>query len=662
MEQAAHIAYRFGGFRLDPARRLLFGRDGQMVALKPKAFDTLLYLVEHCGALVERRTLLDSVWPHVVVESNNLDQAISTLRRVLGETRDDHRFIVTEPARGYRFVAPVEVVSSTETDDRCEDSAASLREQSKAPIEPPRESPESQDPPAVNPRNASVRRRRLVPWLAAAAAAVVAVFGLAALRFRDVAATSPVDAVPEISIAVLPFASLSGAGDEYFSDGITEQLISRLGRVPDLKVSAFTSSRFFRDKNELSATIAKLLGVRYLVEGSVRLSDDRLHVNVRLLDPERERVLWQELYDRDRADLIAIQDEIALMVVDRLEVMLLGDARVRFARHPTDNAEAQHLYFLARSLDQGTELEQMNKAIEYYRRATLLDPNFADAFVAWADAVMRRAQVAEVPPEKAVAEGRALISQALKADPDSAEAHAILAFLDHDAGDCDGARTELARAEYFDPNNVQVLIHRSRHGYICDWDPEAALDYARRAEERDPMYPWGSLHVTLAYYHAFQYENALREVDRLAERFQGYWIVYWSRWWILDDLGRYDEALEVALDTVQRNPDNETRTSLAIAYAHVGRLDKARETYDAIVNRHEFWSPAFRALLLLALGKRDDALDAVEEAYEHHDNYLRTMVHMKLFQPLHHDPRFESVVERLQQRAAVDALDKALGV
>lgn len=660
MEQAAHIAYRFGGFRLDPARRLLFGRDGQMVPLKPKAFDTLLYLVEHRGALVERRALLDSVWPHVVVEGNNLDQAISTLRRVLGETRDDHRFIVTEPARGYRFVAPVELVRSSEAENGREDDAESPPEPTKAPVDAPFEP----GPLGVT-HEAVARKRRVTPWLLVGVAVIVAVTaagGLASLRLRQVGATSSVDALPEISVAVLPFVALSGASDGYFSDEITAELISRFGRIPDLRVSALTSSRFFKDKNELPVTIAKMLGVRYLVEGSVQLSDDRLRVNVRLFDPLLDRVLWLEQYDRGRADLIAVQDEIALAVVDHLQVMLLGDTQMRFARHPTDNADAQHLYYIAKRLDQGTVRAQMDKAIEYYDRAIELDPSFALAYVAKADTVMRRAQVAEIPPKEAVAEGRALIAKALKADSESAEAHAILAFLDHDAGDCDGARAELARAAFLDPNNVEVLIHRSRHGYICDWDPQAALEYARLAEERDPMFPWGSLHVTLAYYHAFQYEDALREVDRLGERFQDYWIVYWSRWWILDDLGRYDEALEVALDTVQRNPDNETRTSLAIAYAHVGRLDEAREIYDGILSRHEFWSPAFRALLLLALGERDEALDAIEEAYERHDNYLRTMVHFKLFQPLHHDPRFESVVERLQQRTAVVALQKALGV
>jgi DNA-binding winged helix-turn-helix (wHTH) protein len=116
MNSSANVAYRFNGFRIDPVRRLLFGADGEPIPLKPKVFDTLLYLVERRGVLVDKQALLEAVWPHVVVEDNNLNKAISTLRQVFGETRDEHRFIVTEPGRGYRFVARVDAVPAATTE------------------------------------------------------------------------------------------------------------------------------------------------------------------------------------------------------------------------------------------------------------------------------------------------------------------------------------------------------------------------------------------------------------------------------------------------------------------------------------------------------------------------------------------------------------------
>src|SRR5262245_50651893 len=112
MTPSGQMGYRFNGFRVDPARRLLFGADGQPIPLKPKVFDVLLYLVERAGELVDKRALLEAVWPHVVVEENNLNKAISTLRQAFGESRDEHRFIVTEPGRGFRFVASVETVTA----------------------------------------------------------------------------------------------------------------------------------------------------------------------------------------------------------------------------------------------------------------------------------------------------------------------------------------------------------------------------------------------------------------------------------------------------------------------------------------------------------------------------------------------------------------------
>jgi len=284
--------FEFGGFHLDSTRRLLFGADGESIPLNSRAFDTLLFLIEHRGELLDKSTLMRAIWPNAVVEDNNLNQSIFALRRVLGEAPGDHRFIVTVPGRGYRFVAPVEARSSV--------------------------------PAAARPVATLPTRTRRYLWIASLAAPVLALFvGLLADRRSDVP-TAPATVsrpVATTSIAVLPFVDMSEGGKlKYLSDGIAEEVMNQLGKLPGLRVVGRTFAFSFKGRSEDLRRIGRTLGVNHILEGSVRNSGDRVRVIAQLVNAQTGTQLWSQTFDRRLGDVFLIQDEIARSVAASLRV------------------------------------------------------------------------------------------------------------------------------------------------------------------------------------------------------------------------------------------------------------------------------------------------------------------------------------------------------
>jgi TolB-like protein/DNA-binding winged helix-turn-helix (wHTH) protein len=378
-------AYEFGGFLVDSTRRLLFGPGGEPLALTSRAFDTLLFMCQHPGELLEKAVLMEAVWPNAVVEENNLNQAIFTLRRALKETPGEHRFIVTVPGRGYRFVAPVrQRLPALETPD------APHRERMAGPVpEPPWvvpapppvavaepvvalpatptsaapafTTPALADAPAPEPTveialpdpppAAIPARRRHTLWFASLLVAVVAlVVGSLAQRADTGTATAMPAATGAASVAVLPFADLSETQDQqYFSEGLAEEVISQLGQMPGLRVVGRTSSFSFRGSAADLRRVGRSLGVNHILEGSVRKARNRVRVTTQLVHAASGTRLWSATYDRDLDDVFSVQEEIAGAVAKALSVQLSAGAS-EAARVGTRNIEAYDAYLAANTL------------------------------------------------------------------------------------------------------------------------------------------------------------------------------------------------------------------------------------------------------------------------------------------------------------------------
>jgi TolB-like protein/DNA-binding winged helix-turn-helix (wHTH) protein len=412
--------YEFGGFRLDPLRRVLSGADGRPIALKSKVLDTLLYLVEHAGESLEKSAMMAAIWPNLVVEESNLNKNISVLRRALGEAPDEHRFIVTEPGRGYRFVARVEAL-------RTDSGEPSAPAETAAPFQ-------AQRPPPPTPASASEHSRSKRPHLllasaaiAACAMAAIAVYWLAPLGTEAVDDSAPAP-VPN-SIAVLPFDNLSPDPDDaYFAIGLHEAILSQLANVREMHVIARASVLGYDGTQKPIPQIARELNVETVLDGSVRYADGQVVVTMHLSDGATNTSLWSDSYEREFSTIFAIQNDIALEVTRALRAELLPTERERVTRAPTTSLPAYSLYLQAAARQRSGTRDEFLLAIGDIEQALKLDPDFTAAWVL--EATLRGVAPIFDPEHTGehLLQGEQAARRALDLAPDLGAAHAALGF------------------------------------------------------------------------------------------------------------------------------------------------------------------------------------------------------------------------------------------
>ncbi|MCM3869883.1 MAG: winged helix-turn-helix domain-containing protein, partial [Pyrinomonadaceae bacterium] len=341
--QASNSSYHFGPYRLDASQRVLL-RDGQPVSLTLKAFDTLIALVQKQGLVVEKDDLMKQVWPDACVEDSNLTQNIFTLRKILGETAEGLKYIETVPRRGYRFVAPVdEVVEVSSTLAKTTNSHQSVNQNSD-------------------------------------------LLGTRTTRF----------------LAVLPFVNVSNdAETEYFSDGITESIINNLAQLPLLRIMSRSTVFRYKDSELDAQRIGRELGVDAVLVGRVYSHVQKLVIGVELVDVANGWQLWGESYDRGSGAIFEVQDEIARQISAALRLRLSGEEKRHLARHPTRSTEAYQCYLKGRFHWSKYTKEGLEQAIEHFRRAIELDPDYAVAYAGIVDCYLRLA-TNYIPPADAL--------------------------------------------------------------------------------------------------------------------------------------------------------------------------------------------------------------------------------------------------------------------
>jgi len=375
--------FEFAGFRLDTAQRRLYGPDGQPIPLAARAFDTLLYLLEHPGALLDKDRLMQAVWPNVIVAENNLNQAITQLRRALGEGH-----IVTIAGRGYQFVTPVTRLTTAASPEAVLDSDFGEPVQGAGETPPPVTQPE-QASTHPRPNKSTAALYGLVVVLVALAAAYL-YFNqheilVGPINNQEQAVTFSAPVIPDKSVtvvgaplqsvAVLAFADMSPDKDqEYFADGVSEEVLNQLSMIQDLFVVGRTSSFSFKDRNEDLRVIGDKLGVSHLLEGSVRKEGNRVRVSAQLVKAADGYHLWSQTYDRTLEDIFAVQEDISTGVAQALQVSLgLGEfTRLGWTR----NVTAYEEYLRGRSDYLKASPQSLPKAVEHYQRAIDIDPAF----------------------------------------------------------------------------------------------------------------------------------------------------------------------------------------------------------------------------------------------------------------------------------------------
>lgn len=612
--------YRFATFEARLPSNELF-RQGRRVALADKPFVLLIALLETPGELVTRESLQERLWSAetFVDFDNNLNATVRKLREALDDSASSPRFIETLPRRGYRFIGPVEV------------------------HEPIRR------PETASPKGHRSFRLGLIAGLALAFAAVMFLGYTLASRSLP---TSPANK-GKVRLAVLPFADLS-AGDnkaDHLPHGLMDELITQLGRLQpeQLAVVARVSAMTYLDTSKTVRQIGDELKVEYVLEGTVRSERNRLRVTARLIQVADQSQLWSEVYERDRGELLAVQEDLARRVAKSLAVELLGsDARAN-ARAATANTEAFEEYLRGRYQWSRFSAEGYRRAASHFERAIEVDPAFAPAWAGLADAFNLLA-FSKKDSETTFDRAREAALRALTIDPQLADAHNSLGFIRLYA-DFDPLQSleSFRQASVLAPNDA--MVYHWQAGALSALERhDEAIAVLYKSLELDPVS--ASVRSDLGWYLLFadRYEEGLFECEQTLALDPQYGWAKGCRQLALERLGRYDEALQVL---------GEQLISFGLAPSSLEGLASMessaalREARVLAVKEARGW-PASRqpstssfAFLEAQAGNIEQAIEQLEAAWAARDPWLVFLRVDPRLDTLHGHPRFEALAREI---------------
>jgi serine/threonine-protein kinase len=458
----------------------------------------------------------------------------------------------------------------------------------------------------------------------------------------------------ERSVAVLPFVDLSAETDrEYFADGISEELISSLAQVDGLRIAARTSSFKFKDAAEDVREIGDLLNVSTVLEGSVRMRDDRVRITVQLVDVRDGFRIWGERYDRQMADIFAVQEEIAREIVEHLRAELggePGETAPPLVRSHTDVLEAYQLYLKGRFLCNSRRADGLRASIECFEEAVSLDPDYALAYAGLADAYSLLGWYRYLTADEAYERIQEATGKALELEacvPEACTSRAYAKFIYE--WDFTGAETEFRHAIELNPR--YPTVHHWYGEYLMAMGRlQQANEALQRAHDLDPL----SLTVTVGLgwsnYFLGEYEEAVERYEGVVAMDPDFVIVPWFLGPAYVQAGRYDDAVELYEEWIGRIGEHPGLVALlAQAHALAGRKDAAREVYGRLEQRAKRAPifPDYRALVHAALGEADEAFEWLEKALEERCWVLVFLRVDPAYQNLRSDPRFDALTERI---------------
>jgi eukaryotic-like serine/threonine-protein kinase len=451
------------------------------------------------------------------------------------------------------------------------------------------------------------------------------------------------------SIAVLPFVNMSGDKEqEYFSDGLAEEIINALTQIPKLKVTARTSAFAFRGKEQDITKIADTLHVRTILEGSVRKSGNRVRITAQLINAADGYHLWSERYDREMTDVFAIQDEICRAIVDKLRVQLATDRPI-VKRH-TENLEAYSLYLKGHyNLYKGTP-DGMAKGKEYFEQALAIDPNYALALFGLADFYFSMGFLGYFPPNMAWREAGKFALKALEFDDALPAAHALMASLRAMEYDWKGAEKEFHRALDLGPNSEEARIYYCLYFLIPTRRIAEAIDVWRKALDLDPLSPFIQYGLGYTYYLIRKWDQAIEQCRNALEIDPHHYLAHQYLGFTYLQIGRIDEGMrecEIAAERVGRS--HWAFAFRAIAYACAGHFDEARRVLDGLQQfaKESSVSPSTFAWIYCSLGDIDKGLEWFENAIDTHDGLISHGHIFPIYDVLRSHPRYPALLRKM---------------
>jgi TolB-like protein/Tfp pilus assembly protein PilF len=456
--------------------------------------------------------------------------------------------------------------------------------------------------------------------------------------------------IPDKSIAVLPFDNLSDdKTNAYFCEGVQDEILAHLAKVADLKVISRTSTQHFKSSPDNLPQIARQLGVAHILEGSVQKSNDQARVTVQLINAATDAHLWAETYDRKLTDIFAVESEIAKTIAETLQAKLSGAEKNAIAKAPTENPEAYEFYLKGRFFWNKRSVIDLRKAIEYFNQAVAKDPNYALAYTGLADAYLLLPTYGGASTQEAVSPARIALKKALELDDSLAEAHASSGLLDLTEARPGPAVTELERAIELKPNYA-TAHHWLMFSHLTVGHFEAAIVEGKRALELDPLSLIINADFSWAYFCERRFDDAERQARKTLEIDPNFFRVHYYLGEVLQFKGRLTEAIPEYQKAFDLNGDPYSLGMLGQAYARNGQKDDAQKVLDQLNERAKsrYVAPYATALVYLALGQKEQALDELESAYQHGEtNYLFRLKVDPMLDDLHGNPRYDSLVEKI---------------
>ena len=626
-------ALRIGAWRVDPMLDEM-SKDGNTVKLERRAMQLLLCLAEHAGQVVSVEQLLDQVWTGVIVSPDSVYHAVAALRRSLGDDSHDPTYITNVPRRGYRLVAPVApwVDPMSITDGSSAHPAAATATH------------------IATTTGALFGRYRTVLSIALAAALILALGYFAADKYwlsKHVTAEHGMVAtrttINDKSIAVLPFVDLSEKKDqEYFADGMAEEILDLLATIPALKVIGRTSSFQFKGKNEDLRAIGIKLGVAYVVEGSVRKADGRIRVTAQLIDATTGVHKWSNTYDREVGGVLKVQDQIAASLVRALQVTVGADELQ--ARPYMPHPDAYDVYLHGRHAFDRSDQDGFAEAADDFQQAIDIDSKYADAAAWLALTKMLQPEWGYVPARVGFEQGRDAAELALRLNPRLALAHVALGDM-HMVYDWDwaGAEKELKEALALQPRHfLALVVYSELEASLGHWDDAVRLMNDSLAV--DPLYPSSQFILGTTRYrsgHLIEAETAMRRGLEISPAYaSGHFLLAL----VLVARGELDAALtEAKLESHEGAQMN----ALAIVYAAMGRKTEADAALAAITIKYGDRAAWFRALIHAARHENDQVFDCLDKAYALKDSSLYSIKGEPLLRSVENDPRYGAFLRKL---------------
>ena len=634
---------RFGDdFELDPHSQKLC-RAGRALKLERIPTEILLLLIENNGELVTRDQIIGRIWGEGVFldTDNSINGAIRKIRQVLKDDPEQPRFIQTITGKGYRFIAPIVLPvvapvvvpvtgADTEAEAVIEATQSSAREHFAGPFPRP---------------------RLRVIWISMVATVIVLIAGWGV--YRRWFQVPPLRSGGRTMLAVLPFENLTGdAGQEYFSDGMTEEMITQLGSSDpeQMGVIARTSVMQYKHGQEKLPQIAHELGVQYVLEGSVRRDADRVRITAQLIQMKDQTHLWAREYDREAKDVLVLQSEIAREISGEIQTALGEHKPITPVAQPSlspEAFEAYNLYLKGQYFWNQRTVKGLQEAIGYFHQAAEKDPNYARAYAGLADSYALIGMYTGTPAAESAAQARAAALRALQLDDKLPEAHAALALIvqNHDY-DWQTAEKEFKRAIELNPNYATGHQWYAEHlAWLGRFDE--ALRESERARQLDPLSLIIAADNGAILYYSRQYDRAIAQCSAVREVEPGF-----PRASIIFEAyvqkGMFAEA-EAYLGKQCPGDASWCLSNRAYTYGRAGKQPQAEKELRKLLasNQREPVDPMVIVPAYLGMGSNDQAIAWLEKAYTQHSNGLTGLNVDPMYDPLRGDPRFEELLRRV---------------